>query len=70
MSKSGRTHRTLQRPSAICKVSAASIVGVVLSVLLFSKVGLASPFISAGDSALRHDIQLLADYGVITGPTS
>lgn len=31
---------------------------------------LASPFIGAGDTALRHDIQRLADYGVITGPTT
>ena len=30
----------------------------------------ASPFIGSGDSALRHDIQRLADYGVIKGPTS
>lgn len=30
----------------------------------------ASPFIPAGDSALRNDIQRLADHGVITGPTT
>lgn len=30
----------------------------------------ASPFISAGDTVLRHDIQRLADYGVIKGPTT
>lgn len=30
----------------------------------------ASPYLSAGDTALRNDIQRLADYGVITGPTT
>ena len=30
----------------------------------------ASPFVSAGDTVLRHDIQLLADAGVIKGPIS
>ncbi len=30
----------------------------------------ASPFIGAGDTALRNDIQRLADHGVITGPTT
>lgn len=30
----------------------------------------ASPLVPAGDTALRHDLQLLADYGVIKGPTS
>ena len=38
--------------------------------VLISQGALASPFIGSGDSALRHDIQRLADYGVITGPTS
>ena len=31
---------------------------------------LASPFVSSGDMALRHDIQLLADRGILTGPTT
>lgn len=30
----------------------------------------ASPFAAAGDSGLRHDIQLLADYGILRGPVS
>ncbi len=30
----------------------------------------ASPFVSPGDVVLRHDIQLLADHGVVTGPTT
>ena len=30
----------------------------------------ASPFVSPGDVALRHDIQLLADAGIIRGPVS
>ncbi len=30
----------------------------------------ANPFVPAGDSALRHDIQLLSDFGVIKGPTT
>lgn len=31
---------------------------------------LASPVIHAGDIALRHDIQLLADHGILTGPVT
>lgn len=46
----------------------ALIAGLLL--LVGSPGALANPFISAGDTALRHDIQLLADYGVITGPTT
>ena len=30
----------------------------------------AGPFLPAGDIALRHDIQLLADHGVISGPVT
>ncbi len=30
----------------------------------------AGPYMPAGDLALRHDIQILADAGVIKGPTS
>ena len=38
--------------------------------LRFETFRLPSPFIGAGDTALRHDIQRLADYGVITSPTT
>lgn len=37
---------------------------------LFATAALAGPYIEPGDHALRHDIQRLADYGVIKGPTS
>jgi len=40
----------------------------ILIVLIFlSGAAAAGPFIAPGDLALRHDIQRLADYGVITG---
>jgi len=41
-----------------------------LAALVACSCSLASPFIAAGDTALRADIQRLADYGVITGPTT
>ena len=31
---------------------------------------IAGPYVSAGDTVLRHDIQVLADHGVIRGPVS
>ncbi len=40
-------------------------------ILLFAFVAsstLASPALQPGDVGLRHDIQVLADYGVIRGP--
>ena len=37
---------------------------------LFASTTFAGPYIPAGDLALRHDIQVLADAGVIKGPTS
>lgn len=45
-------------------------MGIVLTFPFLGSAAAASPFIGAGDSALRHDIQRLADYGVIKGPTS
>lgn len=48
-------------------VVAAAAVGWLLTSALPAS---ASPFIGAGDSALRSDIQRLADHGVIKGPTS
>lgn len=35
-----------------------------------AQAGFAGPLLPAGDAALRADIQLLADYGVIAGPVS
>ena len=40
---------------------------ILSALLLCSAPSLAGPFIPAGDMALRHDIQVLADHGVITG---
>lgn len=45
-------------------------VAIAVGFLTISPAADASPFIGAGDSALRNDIQRLADYGVITGPTT
>lgn len=48
-------------------VSAAALVLGVLGAL---EPAAAGPFIPAGDVSLRADIALLADYGVIEGPTT
>lgn len=37
---------------------------------LLTSAALAGPYIPAGDLVLRHDVQRLADHGIITGPTS
>jgi hypothetical protein len=37
---------------------------------LFASAALAGQVVPAGDIGLRHDIQVLADYGVISGPTT
>ena len=43
----------------------------LLLVLIFvASTAFAGPFIPAGDPVLRHDIQRLADHGIIKGPTS
>ncbi len=43
---------------------------LLLSILLAVPVARAGPFAPAGDLALRHDIQRLADYGVLRGPVT
>jgi len=60
------------RGCAITRRVAALAVHVSVSLVLgfAAAAALASPFVPAGDSALRHDIQRLADHGVITGPVS
>ena len=42
---------------------------LILAAALAAPVVFAGPMIPAGDLALRHDIQRLADRGVITGTT-
>ena len=42
----------------------------LLLLILATTSSFAGPYIPAGDPALRHDIQVLADHGVIKGPTS
>lgn len=42
----------------------------LLTAFTFANAVIASPVIKPGDLALRHDIQRLADYGIIKGPTS
>ncbi len=43
---------------------------LLLTILLAAPVARAGPFAPAGDLALRHDIQRLADYGVLRGPVT
>ena len=43
---------------------------ISLVVLGFSAMAVAGPVIAPGDMGLRHDIQVLADWGVIRGPTT
>ena len=46
-------------------------IRLITAVFLFlASQALAGPNIPAGDLVLRHDIQRLADYGVIKGPVS
>jgi hypothetical protein len=42
--------------------------GALLAGVLVAQAGVAGPWIAPGDSALRHDLQLLADAGVIRAP--
>ena len=44
------------------------IPALAVALLLAPVVGTAGPWIDPGDTGLRHDIQLLADAGVITAP--
>lgn len=50
-------------------LSAHPRLGIVL-ILVFGCPAWAGPYVPAGDLGLRSDIQLLADHGVIKGPTS
>ncbi len=38
--------------------------------LLINSITWAAPVVAPGDTALRHDVQVLADYGVISGPVT
>ncbi|MCH8159793.1 MAG: capsule assembly Wzi family protein [Proteobacteria bacterium] len=51
-------------------ISAARFRLLIGMALLLGPVAWAGPFIPAGDLALRHDIQRLADAGIIKGPTT
>jgi hypothetical protein len=51
---------------ATCRL-AACLVAVLI---IIAAQALAGPSIAPGDLALRHDIQRLADYGVIAGPVT
>ena len=46
------------------------ITSVLLTWLVLTAPAVAGPVISPGDVGLRHDIQVLADYGVIRGPVT
>lgn len=56
------------------KISHRSVFPAQVLLILLAAVAAAnahgSPFIGAGDTALRSDIQLLADYGIVKGPTT
>lgn len=43
---------------------------LTLVLIVVASTTFAGPYIPAGDLALRHDIQQLADHGIIKGPTS
>ena len=43
---------------------------VILFVVFAMQSAQAGPAVAPGDMALRHDIQVLADYGIIKGPVS
>ena len=43
---------------------------IVLLGVSLSATAVAAPVIAPGDAALRHDLQLLADYGAISGPVT
>ena len=51
-------------------ISPAQIRLLIALTLLLGPTAWAGPFIPAGDLVLRHDIQRLADAGVIKGPTT
>ncbi len=48
----------------------AKTTGFILALLLMVATSYASPALQPGDVGLRHDIQVLADYGVIRGPVT
>ena len=48
----------------------ARLILTIAAALFTLQTTQAGPLLSPGDMALRHDIQRLADYGVIKGPTS
>ena len=43
---------------------------IIMLLALVASSAVAAPAIAPGDIGLRHDIQVLADYGVIRGPVS
>lgn len=46
------------------------LVTLLIAWLTLGSAAIAGPWIDPGDSGLRHDIQVLADAGVISGPVS
>lgn len=46
------------------------IPAAVLTLALLSQAVLAGPHVEAGDLALRHDLQTLSDFGIVSGPVS
>ena len=49
-------------------LSWAHIRQLAAAVLLIPSLAWAGPYAAAGDMALRHDVQVLADYGLISAP--
>lgn len=58
----------LSSPFSIQRCGVVS--ALIVSLMLAHTAALASPMMKTGDSLLRHDVQVLADHGVLTGPVT
>ena len=56
--------------AALKSASGIAIVCLLVVLLVMPAAAIAGPSIAPGHLALRHDIQRLADYGVLSGPTT
>ncbi|MDJ0908310.1 MAG: capsule assembly Wzi family protein [Woeseiaceae bacterium] len=66
----GRRSSTAPKPVQNTTSSCSVFLFLALASLVFARTAVAGPYIEPGDVALRHDIQLLADHGVIRGPVT
>ena len=73
IARKARSHRRAPtaRPNLISSATIRPMYRALLLALVFvASATFAGPYIPAGDLMLRHDIQRLADHGIIKGPTS